>query len=72
MEKTIVEKPLKPTQGRTLHVKRSYSEALSIWHLVVVEELVDFENPTNKVCAIKTRYAQFQVTHWKRLARKET
>jgi len=51
--------PPVPDQSFPLHVERSYSQSLFFSSVMEIEELVDFENPTQNFRSIETRYFQF-------------
>lgn len=53
-QKTVPGHPLVPAKRRALHVEGGHSEALGIGNALIVEELLDFKNPPERVLAVKS------------------
>lgn len=59
-ELTLTGHPLETSQCATLHVKRCYGEAFVFRSRVILDELVDLEDPTIRSGPIKSRNIEFQ------------
>lgn len=64
-QKTVPGHPLVPAKRRALHVEGGDRETVSIADALIIEELLDFENPAEGVLTVETRDIEFHV--WTRI-----
>lgn len=60
-QETIPRHPLKPAQRRALHVKRGHGETLRIGDTLIVKELLDFKNPSERVLSIESGHLKLHI-----------
>ena len=64
-QETIPGHPLVTAKRRALHVEGGYCETVCIADALIIEELLDFENPAEGVLTVEARDVEFHV--WARI-----